>query len=486
MASHQLLGVTNEFTVGIKKENEMPPTSRETLIHRTVNESLVSELLAAEVAEINRSNDDYPIPPKLDQCYWCDSNVYSLDIDWSLYEQFRIFNIVRRGEEEGDSYSPIEIQHMGVTRTAHFCCTYKCPLCNERNCRNEMRSLNRINVCKTCFELAEECNTLEICFSCDTWVPEDEINYSEYLDNSLCEFCLFNRCFDCRECSYVATAGDLEEHNCEDHYNNENYLGRWVRSYGYKPDPIFYGIAPYYLGVELEIEAKDSERYADGAEYLYNTIGDQAYLKFDGSLDTGIEIVTHPLSLEWHQKNFPWKQILEKVQRMKFRSWNTQNCGLHIHVCKPNAYKDEQHRIRFMKLVYDNESQMSLLAGRTSSDYASFHDKGKIIPKVKWGDQSTGRYSAINVENGNTDEIRIFRGSLRPERVLSAIELVHASIEYTRNMKIVPKNKPLSWIRFAAYVSEHDETYPNLFLIMNEVFERKENMDNQQDMGGND
>ena len=212
--------------------------------------------------------------------------------------------------------------------------------------------------------------------------------------------------------------------------------------------------------------------------------GYRAYLKSDGSLSYGFEIVTHPHSLKEMQEKFPWADILSYLKSNKFRSWNTSTCGLHVHVSR-SAFSGgsitlrESHQIRFMKLIYDNERQVTRLAGR-SSNYATFSDKGKIIPKVKMGDQSNGRYSAINTENDETLELRVFRGSLRYERVLAAVEFTHAAVEYTRDLKMVAKNKPLSWARFVSYVSEHSDTYPNLFIIMNELFDKEElTTDNQ-------
>jgi hypothetical protein len=123
-----------------------------------------------------------------------------------------------------------------------------------------------------------------------------------------------------------------------------------------------------------------------------------------------------------------------------------------------------------MKLIYDNERQVGRIAGRSNNNYASFSDKGKLVRKVKGGYQENGRYSAINTENDNTLEVRVFKGSLRPQRVLSALEFVTASVEYTRHLPVNGKNNALSWLAFTGYVAKHAETYPNLALIMNESF----------------
>jgi hypothetical protein len=123
-----------------------------------------------------------------------------------------------------------------------------------------------------------------------------------------------------------------------------------------------------------------------------------------------------------------------------------------------------------MKLVYDNQRQAERLAGRSSGRWASFADKGQLVNKVKHGWQSNDRYSAINTENSETLEVRIFKGSLKKERVLSALEFVTACVEYTRDLKVTSNNKALSWAKFVGYVAENQNTYPHLFDKINESF----------------
>ena len=55
------------------------------------------------------------------------------------------------------------------------------------------------------------------------------------------------------------------------------------------------------------------------------------YIKSDGSLDDGMEIVSHPMSLNYHQ-NFCWQEIMSKAVALGYRSHQTSTCGLHIHV----------------------------------------------------------------------------------------------------------------------------------------------------------
>jgi hypothetical protein len=230
------------------------------------------------------------------------------------------------------------------------------------------------------------------------------------------------------------------------------------------------------MGFELEVES-DGNSIRDGAEVVSNALGERIYLKEDGSLNQGFEIVTHPHSLDEYQTNFDWS-ALNQLRRLGFRSWDTSTCGLHVHVSRsafgiPNSRRDitkvQAHELRFMKLIYDNERQISRLAGRTSH-YATFEDKGRLVSKIKHGSQHNGRYSAINSENSATLEVRVFRGSLKPQRVLMALELVQCAVEYTRGLHVSASNKALSWMMFTGYVVDNASTYPNLFTAMEKSF----------------
>ena len=313
------------------------------------------------------------------------------------------------------------------------------------------------------------------CPSCDDIFHRE--NGLWYNDNLYCEGCHDSNVYTCDECCSEYWDGD--GHDCDSDEDNGS-----IHSYSYRPSPYFFGKGQYHLGFELEVEARNSSRY-EGAELVQNELGAHAYMKDDGSLSDGFEIVTHPHTLSDYQTAFNW-DFIPKLKRDGFRSWNTDSCGLHVHVSRTafgtgespwgRADRDQiilrkqAHELRFMKLIYDNQRQVERIAGRSNNNYATFQDKGKLVSKIKFGNQSSGRYSAINTENDATLEVRVFKGSLRKERVLSALEFVTACVEYTRDLKVTSKNQALSWLRFTAYVSDNIETYPNLALIMSESF----------------
>jgi predicted CXXCH cytochrome family protein len=316
------------------------------------------------------------------------------------------------------------------------------------------------------------------CPECDDIFHTDSGSW--YNDRLFCEGCYENYVWTCNDCGEQQWDGN--GHDCSE--NEEDEDNGSIHSYSYRPSPYFFGKGQYHLGFELEVEARDNSRF-EGAEIAQNELGSHAYMKDDGSLSDGFEIVTHPHTLDAYQKDFNW-EFIPKLKRQGFRSWNTETCGLHVHVSRTAfgsgetpwgrsdrdsiILKRQAHELRFMKLIYDNQRQVERIAGRSGNSYATFADKGKLVSKVKFGNQSDGRYSAINTENDATLEVRVFKGSLRKERVMSALEFVAASVEYTRDLKVTSKNQALTWLAFTGYISSNLETYPNLALIMSESF----------------
>ena len=371
--------------------------------------------------------------------------------------------------------------HKGCTERCQNCdIHYACSRFQSRGSR--MYAVNSHQLCDFCFEEWAALNPDGA--QCDTgcWVSnDDDLRWSDYRGSSYCMSC-YDIDIECDDCGYCYHEDD--GHNCDN--DNDNYSSphsEFIHSYTYKPSPNFFGDGQYHMGIELEIE-DTNDNYIEGAEVAFLAMNPsrfkkyRGYLKSDGSLSRGFEIVSHPHTLKEFQTNFPW-QMLTDLKKLRFRSWNTSTCGLHVHVSR-TAFEDENHQIRFIKLIYDNQRQVQRIAGRTSN-YATFSDKGNIIPKVKFKNQSNGRYAAVNVEPEDTVEVRVFRGSLHIPRVLSAIEFVDSTVQYTKELKIIPKDKPLSWVRYVGFISANSDKYPNLFDIINRSFDNESPSENVED-----
>jgi hypothetical protein len=354
---------------------------------------------------------------------------------------------------------------------------------------NEYTSIDGNNYCEQCTQQVYDENGGESnFFTCPACEDITSLDYSHSYDGEwYCSTCYETNVYECNECGTEQWDGN--DHDCLEDDDDEAL----IHNYTYRPTPFFFGTGQYHFGFELEVEARGNGRY-EGASLVQNTLGGHAYLKDDGSLDDGFEIVTHPHTLENYHKGFNWN-VLDGLKNRGYRSWNTRTCGLHVHVSRtafgngkdawafgtPPAIRSQiilqkqAHELRFMKLIYDNQRQVERISGRSNNRFATFEDKGNLVRKIKFGHQENGRYSAINTENDDTIEVRVFKGSLCKERVLSALEFVHASVEYTRDIKVTSKNHALSWLKFTGYVAENAELYPNLVTIMSESFASDDN-----------
>ena len=118
---------------------------------------------------------------------------------------------------------------------------------------------------------------------------------------------------------------------------------------------------------------------------IANASAENLYIKTDGSLDEGLELVTHPMTLEYHLNEMPWAELL----------WFSR--------C--------------------TQSQMNRWAARygirlTPSEQMS-HAKNSCA----------GRYTAVNLTNSDTVEIRMFRGTLKLNTLKATLQMVNHLVE---------------------------------------------------------
>lgn len=238
---------------------------------------------------------------------------------------------------------------------------------------------------------------------------------------------------------------------------------------------------PLYMGLELECECVDGDRN-EGAEFVLDTVNRGAdvsrglvYLKEDGSLDHGFEIVSHPATLGFYMTHFPWDGV-SGLRRMGFHAWKAKSCGLHIHLSR-SAFTDDKHLTLFIKFLYDNKNELVQFAGRDSARYASW-DKLKFtngyndwnsdlviaegLPKfIKSGQRNSDRFTAVNLRNRDTVELRFFRPSLRPETVQAALMMCDAIHQYTNVLTIpdLTMRNALSYRSFRSWLDTQGNKY---------------------------
>ena len=351
------------------------------------------------------------------------------------------------------------------------------PVCDDcwwmcEKCESIYSALNDKNVidgnevwCQSCtYHSAHWCDICETNFSGYTYGADDS-------DNTFCENCYNNETTYCEDCDATYYHGCDSDHDYEQN-------SRVIHDYSYRPDPHFYRTPteePHrlYFGIEVETEMR-GQSYEDrtcAAEYAQQLEQKGlAYLKSDGSLECGFEIVTHPMSHAYYQSaESLWEVIRTLKAEYNMMSWGTRTCGLHVHISRA-GFNNGSHQHRFLQLVYNNKRFYELLAGRSASHWAKFDDDvdpntGVKSLKHKFDRNGSDRYSAVNTNNRNTLEMRIFRGSLNPRFIKSAIDLAHASVEFTRTMSVKEViDGSLSCRNFREYI----ESKSDLYLSLNE------------------
>lgn len=304
-----------------------------------------------------------------------------------------------------------------------------------------------------------------------------------------CDSCERIISFDCAY--YLENEYGDEDTYCQSCYEREKSC-KYIHDYSYKPDPIFRGNGKRYFGVELEVdEGGKSEENALKVLSVANEDCENIYIKTDGSLEDGFEIVTHPMTLEYHTKNMPWKVIVKKALNLGYRSHNTSTSGLHIHINRSSFGEcvDVQERVvaRILYFFENNWSELLRFSRRTNEQlnrwakrYGWKEAPMEILDDAK--KRCGGRYSCVNITNYSTIEIRIFRGTLKYNTIIATLQLVDAICDVALFMSD-EDIKNLGWSSFVMGLDS--EKYTELIRYLKErrlyVNEPVENVDESEE-----
>jgi hypothetical protein len=290
------------------------------------------------------------------------------------------------------------------------------------------------------------------CDDCGEIFHNDYYNSINDGDRSVCERCYESDYAYCEDCG--------TSHTCDsDCFNDDS--SDLINSYSFRPAPKFRGkngkFSPF-IGFELEIESKNGNK-KDQAEDISDNLGEIIYLKTDSSLSNGFEIVSHPMTLQEHKK-IDYRLAFDSLAKNGARSHDTATCGLHFHLDKSKM--SDTHKVRFGTFFALQKSKLEILARRYSSSYAKF--KAKNLKDRKDYLKNSDRYEAVNWQNDNTVEIRIFKGTLKFETFMASMELCQAIFNFTQlRQAFCTLNENQLWGRFLKYVQKNESEYS--FLI---------------------
>jgi hypothetical protein len=298
-------------------------------------------------------------------------------------------------------------------------------------------------LCTTCTEY------FDLCWYCD--LHDDELRSTDS-GRDMCNECARNLDYiECRTCTTLIDSGTY----CSFHDRDDDLDS--LHPCGYKPKPIFHGIGPRYLGLELEINVRYGDLPARITEAV-TALDDLGYLKEDCSIDCGFELVTHPMAYRWALQSFPW-HLLDQLDN---HGCSGEGTGLHVHISR-DAFTGPCHVFRWMKFIYRNASDVQALARRHSLEYARFHGHERDNVKHSCKGQYYGnRYSAINTQPENTLELRIFASSLDVQQVQAALAFADASVAYTRDLTVpdITRRSGWTWPTFTQWLLTRPQYAP--------------------------
>ena len=300
-------------------------------------------------------------------------------------------------------------------------------------------------VCQDCAD-----NDYCRCMDCGEYFIS-RAGYTDTNGDFLCEDCYtwhdWGTCEDCGCFSRDLAEGEDDCYYCPcciDDHNRRDVIHR----YGFKPEAVIRKRmneldTEFTFGVEDEVDGRDwglSERAEPTAEEIAD-LTDRVYMKHDGSLNTGFEIVSHPGTLAHHLYEMPGKGICSKALKAGFRSHDAGTCGLHIHVGRAglgNSAEERDITIRKVIVIVNRYwDELARFTRRTTSQLNQWAACNSIAgyrldavinddwaaDRIRTHNSHSARYVAINCENEATIEFRIFRGTLKRDTIIASLQL---------------------------------------------------------------
>jgi hypothetical protein len=228
-----------------------------------------------------------------------------------------------------------------------------------------------------------------------------------------------------------------------------------------------------FLGWELEVICKNGRDLSNAAEAVDSTLDGRGILKEDSSIrGAGFEVVSTPATLAYHQTQFEGTLL---ALQMHCSGWGHDSCGMHVHIDRRGLNKAQIGRMAYFLNAPENDVFIRDMAGRSRNTYCKALPK-KITCVSHYGhyrDEYSGeRYQALNLQNSETVEVRIFQSNVATVGFLKNLEFCDAMARWCRDAS----NAALGWVDFLLWLDTpaRRATYPNLckFLVRENYIKR--------------
>lgn len=281
------------------------------------------------------------------------------------------------------------------------------------------------------------------CADCGEWF------YRGFSRQTRCEACKpqSKTCIVCGK-KFMGTVNDL---CCSDQckrIKRDRIDTASIYSYFYKPACRFQTVSSgpsnepsvgnLYLGFELEVAGSPDLDRETCAGIVQNLLPN-TYCKYDGSVDDGFEIVSHPGTLAFHQKNGArFRKAMRILTGLKFENENRQ-CGLHVHVNREFLRNKGAAIAKLVCLSDRFYDELMTFARRPAGSQHWCRKNGDVYRcatredytiRYRYSYHPGERYLAINLQNRNTVEFRIFHSTMDWQTFIASLQLVDTMVRY--------------------------------------------------------
>ena len=310
-------------------------------------------------------------------------------------------------------------------------------------------------------------NKFKYCTNCNKEVHEMNMLYRPFdcsADDSLCLKCLEVMFSKCESCSDYVRKEEAVTLGLKHYHDKCYYRQHTEHSYSYKPKRVAFKRGKrelmhrrlLYFGLELETTGSACKKWSESLRSIVDS--GQFYIKHDGSVTDGAELVSFPMTREYMKEN---PKMLDEIFALSDSGWTCdESCGMHIHLSRSSF--TNHHAYKFQSFFMHNKAFLVGLSGRSNTKqidrYSNFSSSAR---KCTTMDVAKGRQSYKYVACRATDfsyEIRIFQGTLQKESFLRNIELADSLYWYTRTASRIA----ITASSYRLWVVAHAKSYPNL------------------------
>lgn len=277
-----------------------------------------------------------------------------------------------------------------------------------------------------------------VCSHCGCWYRIEDMEVWD--DDYFCQDCYDDCTVVCCECGERVWQNDatwdygMEDWICKE-CENDNPIKGYHDYKSWHDFKLNNNDKSLKKGFELEIETC----YAtEKASALLKEFDDFFVYEYDGSV-SGFEIISNPFTQNYQRGNI--EDVANRLFDTLSCDFSNAGCGLHVHVNRADLATDKLSQEEVIDNIYlimetfrDELTRFSRRKNGELREWAKFllNDEEITFDEVKEAKSYAGRYSALNCQNRNTIEFRLFKGATNPLELIASLEMVDSIVSLAK------------------------------------------------------